>query len=231
MWITLIDQLTRDYRDKILLKINKLEKPFMKNKELDIIEEILLAIKPKKCLEWGSGYSSLVFPELVDPELWLAIEHDQDWAKEISGKNNNAKVKIVHVLSEVVGWNNRGDWRKDGSYRDFESYINYPEKYAPFDFIMIDGRARVECLKKASELIAQEGVVIFHDCNRTHYHQYQELFEYGQFITDHRSSHGGLWIGSKGRPVDQVFNVKKHLDLWEKHSKLSMMFKFKKSSR
>src|SRR5680860_87723 len=166
MWFTLIDQLKRDYRDKILLKLNKLEKPFMKNKELDIIEEILMSIKPRKCLEWGSGYSSLVFPKLIDPELWLAIEHDQDWAEEIIGKNKNPHVKIVYVPSEVPGWNNKEDWRKDGTFKDFESYINYPEKFAPFDFIMIDGRARVECLKKASEMITNDGVVVFHDCNR-----------------------------------------------------------------
>lgn len=224
--VTLIDQLRRDYRDKILLKLNKLERPFMKNKELDIIEEVLLSLKPKRCLEWGSGYSSLVFPELIDPELWMAIEHDQGWAKEIQDKNKNPRTQIVHVPSEVEGWNNREDWRKDGTYEDFESYIHYPENFAPFDFIMIDGRARVECLKKAFDLIAHEGVVVFHDCNRSHYHQYQELYAYGQFITDHRTSHGGLWLGSKGSPIDRVIDVNKHLDLWKEHTKLSKMFKF-----
>jgi len=147
MWRTIFDQLRRDYRDKILLKLGKLEKPFMKNKELDIILEILMNTRPKKCLEWGSGYSSLAFPDLIDPELWMAIEHDRDWAKEIEGKNTNPKVKIVYVAPEVPTWNNRDDWSKDGSYSDFKSYVDYPEKQAPYDFIMIDGRARVDCLK------------------------------------------------------------------------------------
>src|SRR5690554_3691803 len=198
MWTTLFDQLRRDYRDRILLKLGRLEKPFMKNKELDIIREILLNTQPKKCLEWGSGYSSLIFPRLVDPDFWLAIEHDRDWAKEIGNKNKNPNVKILYVPSEIPGWNNREDWKKDGSYSEFSAYIDCPTAQAPYDFIMIDGRARVDCLKKASEIIDPQGIVIFHDCNRAHYHKYQELFPFGQFVTDHRTSHGGLWIGSKG---------------------------------
>src|SRR5690606_16971409 len=157
MWITLIDQLRRDYRDKILLKLGRLEKPFMKNKELDIIREVLLNIRPKKCLEWGSGYSSLIFPELVDPDLWLAIEHDRDWAKEIGDKNKHKNVKIAFVAPEIPGWNNREDWKKDGTYSEFKSYIEYPSAQAPYDFIMIDGRARVDCLKKSSEIIDNHG--------------------------------------------------------------------------
>src|SRR5690606_17583116 len=128
----------------------------------------------------------------IDPELWMAIEHDRDWAKEIEGKNTNPKVKIVYVAPEVPTWNNRDDWSKDGSYSDFKSYVDYPEKQAPYDFIMIDGRARVDCLKKASEILDVQGTVVFHDCNRAHYRQYQDLFQYGQFITDHRTTHGGL---------------------------------------
>lgn len=226
MWTLLFDQLRRDYRDKILLKLGRLEKPFMKNKELDIIREILLNLKPKRCLEWGSGYSSLVFPALIDPELWLAVEHEQDWAKEIGGKNKNPHVKIAYVAPEVPGWNNREDWKKDGTYAEFESYINYPQQHAPFDFIMIDGRARVDCLKKASEILDSKGVVVFHDCNRAHYHKHQEMFKYGQFITDHRATHGGLWIGSKNQPIEAVLDVKKHLELWGRHTRLSKMFKF-----
>ena len=227
MWTLLFDQLRRDYRDKILLKLGKLEKPFMKNKELDIIREILLNLRPKRCLEWGSGYSSLVFPDLIDPELWLAIEHEQDWAKEIGEKNKNPHVKVVYVAPEIPGWNNREDWKKDGTYAEFESYINYPQDQAPYDFIMIDGRARVDCLKKASEILNDRGVVVFHDCNRAHYRKHQDLFTYGQYVTDHRTTHGGLWIGSKGKPVEEVLDVKMHLELWRRHSKLAKLFKIK----
>ncbi|MDN3668634.1 class I SAM-dependent methyltransferase [Echinicola jeungdonensis] len=198
----------------------------MKNKELDIFEEIIKAKKPNKVLEWGSGFSTLYFPSLHSMDLWISVEHDKDWAKAVGGKYLLPYVEIHHVPSEIEGWNNQGDWKIDGTYEEFETYVNYPEKYKPFDLIIIDGRARVPCLRKAKDLLAPKGIIIFHDCNREHYHQYQSHFKFGQFITDHRKEYGGLWVGSKDIPLENLVNVKRHLNLWKLHSKLSLMFKF-----
>ncbi|WP_226390705.1 class I SAM-dependent methyltransferase [Penaeicola halotolerans] len=227
MWGKLFNQLGRDYRDKFLKKINKLERPFMKNKELDIILEVITKKQPKRSLEWGSGFSTLWFPSLIEKrDLWLALEHEEDWAKLIQSKNTDDKVRIDYVASEIPGWNNKEDYKKDGTYEEFKSYVEYPEQFAPFDFVMIDGRARIDCLKKAFDIVNDDAIIIFHDCNRPHYHKYQDLFKYGVFITDHRKSHGGMWIGSKATPIEEVLDVAYHQELWRRHTKLALAFKF-----
>ena len=37
----------------------------MKNRETILIEELLINMQPKNCLEWGSGYSTFNFSRLI----------------------------------------------------------------------------------------------------------------------------------------------------------------------
>ena len=72
----------KEYRDMLYGKItgNVVPKPWMKYREIEIIEEIIKNLKPKKCLEWGAGYSTLYFPRLLDSDAkWISIEHEKEW--------------------------------------------------------------------------------------------------------------------------------------------------------
>ena len=44
---------------------NRKYKPFMKNRETILIEELLKNMQPKNCLEWGSGFSTFNFSRLI----------------------------------------------------------------------------------------------------------------------------------------------------------------------
>lgn len=186
----------------------------MKFREQEILEEIFASLQPQNCLEWGSGHSTLYFPKLLPPQAkWSAIETDEVWRKRIVDLNQSDRVSIYHVP-----WNNYpfSDAEKDGSYEDLKDYIDYPIKFAPFDFILIDGRARRACLKKAMDIVTEEGVIILHDANRKYYQAELPAWQHQALFTDFRRSAGGMWIGSKATPMAELFDVSSHQQKWGK---------------
>ena len=81
-----------EYKDNILFKLlNKIKiKPWMKTREIEIIEQILINLKPSKVLEWGAGYGTLYFPNLIPLQsIYISIEHDKDWNNVIANMNKN----------------------------------------------------------------------------------------------------------------------------------------------
>ena len=139
----------------------------MKYREIQIIREILIRLNPRKCLEWGAGYSTLIFPNYLRGNYkWIAIEHDKQWYNIVKSINRNPRVNIFWIPLDNYPWS---DPYKDGSYEDLKEYINFPAKFGKFDFILIDGRSRLYCLIKASQIVKENGVVILYDANRVHY--------------------------------------------------------------
>lgn len=130
-------------------------KPMMSDKEIKIVDDILSELKPKKCLEWGAGGSTVYFPE-KHPEIesWTSIEHNGGWyqklVKRIPFKVDLRHVKVVDYLKEVEG-----------------------EKY---DFILIDGLMRAECLMVAEDMLNPGGVILVHDTGRAWYQDLIKLW-------------------------------------------------------
>ena len=85
---------------------------------------------------------------------------------------------------------------------DLDEYIDFPSTLnIKFNFILVDGRKRAECLKRASTILASNGVAVLHDAEREWYH---EGFKYyvsgGEFVTANPTpaARGGvqkLWGG------------------------------------
>lgn len=217
--LTLFHQLYRELRDIVVeqLPLTKRDKPWMKYKELDLISEVLEKLQPEKVLEWGAGYSTLHFPNrLKNTAEWYGVEHNEEWANLIRRINKNPKVEIIHISPDHFPWT---DPENDGAYEDLKQYLEYPTKLGKFDFIFIDGRARRECLKKALEIINDDGVVVLHDANRKYYHEpFQSFKNAVLFSDDHRSCQimwGGIWLGSKGRDLKTVLDITKHERLFK----------------
>lgn len=105
--------------------------------------------------------------------------------------------------------------RKEGSYEDYQKYIDYPLGLGKFDFILIDGRARKYCLKNASEIIDEKGIVIVHDANREYYFDNTFIFSHELLLTDNRRNRGGIWVGSKSRPIEEVLQTDLHKRSWK----------------
>lgn len=144
----------------------------MGDHEVSTIERTLaLFDRPVAVLEWGSGHSTAYFPAALPAgSLWVSIEHDAAWARQVGAEIARlglSAVKLLHVP------NNRPfeDGVEDGSFRQFRDYVLAPRSLGrTFDFILVDGRARVECLRHGWELLAPDGVMVLHDANRAEYH-------------------------------------------------------------
>ena len=223
--ITFMVQLFHEYRYILLTKHLRVEKsirPYMRYREIGIIEEILQKIKPRKCLEWGSGFSTLYFAKfMAENPQWISIEHDKSWCGEI-------KKKIRHPNTEIFYVPANGSYHtaacEDDAYTDFKDYIEYPGRFGNFDFILVDGRARKECLIKAHEIIYNNGVIVLHDSNRKYYHEPFSMYKYQVLFTDYQKYNGvpegGLWIGCNDAPLHNVLNIEKHKKIWSFYNRV-----------
>jgi len=193
----------------------------MKHKEIAIIVELLERKKPKNCLEWGAGYSTYYFPKYLEKDaLWISIEHNEYWAKAI--KHIIApNAKIYYIPPNNYPWT---DEHNDGSYADLKDYVEFPKSLdIKFDFILIDGRARKDCLIHALDLLNSGGVVVLHDANRKYYLNPCKLYRYQALFIDHRKDSGGLWIGSKDLDINTILDIKKHRAIWQKLASFEKM--------
>lgn len=219
-------QLLREIQDRIKRKVKiKSALPWMMPKELDILTEVLYKLQPKFCFEWGSGNSTLYFPTLITSiEKWYSLEHNEDWYKVISQKIADPRISLSFVKAEKDPGRGRYNVNIEGTYEEFKSYVDFPEKLQiKFDFMLIDGRARMSCLRKAYELISDTGVVIVHDANRENY--YKDLPPFKQVIRfkDHRKLGGGIMLFSKNRDLNSVLAIESHQSAWKIHDKLAIL--------
>lgn len=115
-----------------------------------------------KVLEYGSGESTLQIAKRVK-EL-ISIEHQKHWYDKLISKIPENCILLLHEpdLPYIEGG-------EDGLYQEFESYVNAPIAYAPFDVILIDGRARVSCASLAKQLGHKNTIVFIHDFHRPEY--------------------------------------------------------------
>lgn len=126
--------------------------------------------RPAQVLEWGSGNSTLYFgSKLGKGANWCAIEHDREWFEYVSAEAANvpgAEIEIRHVAATGP----LEHPHDDGDSRTFGRYIDFPASLdREFGFILVDGRARVECLRSGWELLHPAGIMALHDSEREEY--------------------------------------------------------------
>jgi predicted O-methyltransferase YrrM len=223
--MTLFSQLYNEYRYKISSRIfNKITiKPWMKYREIQIVEEILKKLRPGRCLEWGAGYSTLYFPKVIsEGSGWISVEHQKDWAEKTKKMNRKSNVEIFHISpNHFIGDKPFMEW----GYSDLTDYIEFPDKFGNFDFILVDGAGRKDCLIKAYKLLKNGGVAVLHDANNTRYHEPLAMYESHVLFTDYRETAGGLWVGRKGLAIGGILNVDKHKNLWRVYNKIGRIGK------
>jgi precorrin-6B methylase 2 len=131
-------------------------------------------------LEYGSGKSTVYFASRV--KHLVSIEHDKNWFEQI--KKTLQKENIKNVDYRYVSKNKKPSYydlpdifrEKHGIpkfhvRREFESYYNivreFPENH--FDFILIDGRARVECAINSIDKLKPNGILVLDNSERKRY--------------------------------------------------------------
>ena len=210
--------LNRKIRDKILWKVfhKSLPRPWMTHEEIIIIEGVLKKLKPKRCLEWGGGYSTLIFPQFAGQNTkWVSVEHNKDWAEKIKRINKNPNVTISHVPQNNPSVGSLGEDETVINFEDYKDYLEFPSQFASFDFILIDGRARKYCLVEALDFSKKNSIVVLHDAERKQYHQALEHYKYSFSFSDYTQGLIKLWIGSNSINVRKRFNVNKYMKLFQ----------------
>ncbi len=157
--------------------------PYMTPQEAAIIKRHIDRHRPRRCLEWGIGHSTLVFSQCGRAAEWIGIDHDSEWVD-----------KVAAVAPEHVQLFHAAD--QDASLpleRQFAGYVDHEAVTGKFDFIFIDGQHRWQCLAKAAEHLAPGGFCFVHDSARSDMHKHFAAFRHHAVLTPGE-------IGADGEP-------------------------------
>ena len=126
--------------------------------------------------KWGSGRSTLFVSRRV--KNVISIEYDPEFYSFVKKKLQEKAIQNVELIN--VQSQNRGEitsHHKNFRHQYFDDYVHsilaYPD-YS-FDVIIIDGRARNECLENALNKLKNQGVIVFDNIDRAEYGQYSNL--------------------------------------------------------
>jgi hypothetical protein len=129
--------------------------------------------KEDNVLEYGSGESTLQISKLV--KTIVSVEHQQQWHEKIA-KTAPENCKLILSKPDLPYI----EGNEDGTFDEFKTYVFSPIDYAPFNIILIDGRARVSCSSICNRLGNKDTLVFIHDFHRPEYEEalkYLELLE------------------------------------------------------
>lgn len=129
-----------------------------------------------RVLEYGSGESTIEISKLC--KFILSIEHNANWYNKVrSVISDNINILLKESNEQFI------EGFADGSYDQFKNYITSPLEHGPFDIILIDGRARIECAKFVKNVAHENTIVFIHDfTSRLEIDNYKEVFNYLDLI-------------------------------------------------
>ncbi len=160
--------------------------PWMTPAAIDILNAVLTP--GMKGFEFGSGRSTLFIAPRVK-EL-VSLEHDQQWFAHIEAELKDKKLSNVNYVkilpdggaSKAIGYprSNYENYIMPATpatcYTQYYSYIDqFPD--ASFDFIIVDGRARVECAQHAIPKLKPGGMLILDNAERLRYRAVHNLLK------------------------------------------------------
>lgn len=103
-----------------------------------------------RLFEYGSGGSTAFFADRVGSVV--SVEHDQRWIDELT-PTLKSNVTLLHQRLDEDG-------RYAGSINDAGG---------EFDVVLVDGRDRLHCLRRAIEAVSETGVIVVDDTERDRY--------------------------------------------------------------
>ena len=153
--------------------------PWMTYDAIDFLEEI--TSEEKNVFEWGSGGSTIFFAARC--KQVISVEHDKEWSKILKEKLNNLEINNV-ILHEIEGEKidnflilnpeNADDFvskELKSAGLSYEKYVKAIDQYDYnlFDIIVVDGRVRNACVKRAIPHIKKGGYLIVDNSDRSYY--------------------------------------------------------------
>ncbi len=122
--------------------------PWMNHSIIIFLEERLN--KNMTLFEFGSGYSTIFYSKLVNKVV--SLEHNKNWLKYLTNIIDD-NVTLIFQKDDIDGEYCRASHYNDNKY----------------NLIIIDGRDRVNCIKKAVESLTNDGVILLDDSHREKY--------------------------------------------------------------
>ena len=119
-------------------------------------------------LEYGSGQSTNQIAKHV--KTLISIEHQNRWYQKLNTELEN-NVTLILAKPDLP----YEEGKDCGSYEQFKTYINAPINYGPYDIVLIDGRARVECANICSKFSNSDTFIFIHDFDRKEYQVINEI--------------------------------------------------------
>jgi hypothetical protein len=196
-------------------------KAWMSVRDADLVEGFLHQQAEKRnelrVLEWGTGLSSIYFPDYVErlekPLTWITLEYDKSFFLQHIQERVFARKADIRMLGapndlnidpEVLklkmpcrtfyvfdGVKIRPHTSKEARDANLDAYVALPARLGvQFDVAIVDGRKRRRCLDEAARLVGNTGYVLLHDCWRKHYQCAWSQYASGECIGDK------LWVGA-----------------------------------
>lgn len=132
--------------------------------------------KDKTGFEWGSGSSTLFFSKRL--KKLVSVEHHKGWHQKVVGMLERENISNVILKYVEIDYPDR-ELDKDGyqpafTAKQVNAYENYftaidefPDEY--FDFVLVDGRARVKCGEHAIPKLKPGGMLVLDNSERSRY--------------------------------------------------------------
>jgi hypothetical protein len=168
------------------------KRPWTSQASIRIFEKILT--KEMVGFEYGSGNSTIFFAKKL--KQLTSVEHNAEWFKIVSAKLKEqgfTNVNYHHIPAEnierVENYTFYQDFKLDENdfqimkkYHNYFSFIkNFPDQY--FDFIIVDGRARVECCLNAITKLKSGGIFVLDNSDRERYQPVFKVLSHWKCIT------------------------------------------------
>ena len=168
------------------------ELPWMTYDAIDFLSSI--AAPDHEVFEWGSGGSTLFFARRCDRVI--SVEHDKKWNNFLKEKLLDLSINNVEYLEipgvEVNDWEER-DYRNPDDFissdknsigLSYENYVKAIDAFPVnhFNIVVVDGRARNCCVKRAIPHVKKGGYLIVDNSDRKYYLQdFDELQDPGKW--------------------------------------------------
>jgi hypothetical protein len=128
-----------------------------------------------RVFEWGSGGSTLFFARRA--RNVVSVEHHAEWHALVRTRLDQnglhgCSYRLVLPRALAAGEScSFGSGQRGAEGLDFEAYVKVIAEYpdAHFDLIMIDGRARISCLKASWTKVAVGGHILLDNSNYPRY--------------------------------------------------------------
>ena len=136
----------------------------------DLSVVLAAAYQSKLILEFGCGGSSIAMARqkkaLKQPGRIVTVDHNLKWinkVKEVAAKEN-LPLELWYCPPR-----REPEWQMEYSVGQLTNYLNSAKRLGAMDMVFVDGRRRIEALRRSLPYLRPNGLVLLHDWSRIRY--------------------------------------------------------------